>query len=156
MTRRDFFGLCTFFLLCGFVAAVSVLVTVPNVAGWYHGLHHPTFRPPDNLFAPIWTILYVLIAVSGWLVWSKVGFRAPVAMTLYGIQLVLNLAWPLLFFGGHHLGAALADSALLLAAIALTIAAFWRIEKIAAVLLVPYFLWVGFATALNAAIWRLN
>lgn len=156
MERQDFWALGAFFFLCAVIAVMGGAVTAPNVAEWYAGLNHPSFRPPDSLFAPVWTVLYILIAVSGWLVWRRVGFDPALPMLLYGIQLALNFAWSLIFFGGHRIGLALIDIVLLLVVIVLTIVSFWRIAKIAALLLVPYLLWVSFATALNAAVWRLN
>ena len=102
----------------------------------------------------MWTVLYLMIAVSGWLVWRAVGWRRE--LTLWTVQLLLNLAWTPLFFGADLVGWALAEIAVLWLAVAATIAVFWRVSRPAAWLLVPYLAWVSFATALNAGIWLMN
>ena len=145
------------------VAFVGVVFAVAAVGAqfppgeWYAGLERPSWNPPNWLFAPVWTVLYALIAVSGWLVVRRAGLaRAAPALIPYGVQLVLNGAWSWLFFGLERPGLALADILALLAAIAVTVALFWRIRPLAGALLVPYLLWVGFAAALNWQIWVLN
>ena len=110
---------------------------------------------PSWLFGPVWTVLYVMIAVSGWLVWRRAGWVRS-AHGMYAVQLVLNMLWSPLFFGAGLLGLAFADILLLAASIVATIVLFARVSRLAAVLLVPYLAWVGFASALNFAIWRLN
>jgi tryptophan-rich sensory protein len=137
-------------LAVGFLAS---LVTVPNIPSWYEGLHKPFFNPPNSVFAPVWTTLYVLMAVAAWRVWRKAGLRP---LGLYVLQLALNFAWSSIFFGAHAIGAALVEIALLFAAVVLTLRDFWRLDRIAGWLLVPYAAWVLFAGVLNAAIWRLN
>ena len=155
--RRDLVGLGGFVAVCLAVAAIGGRVTAQSVRTWYQTLHKPEFNPPDWVFAPVWTLLYVLIAVAGWRVWRRRGFGgAPVAIAAYATQLALNLAWSFIFFGGRMIGAALADILLLLAAIAITAALFRRIDRVAAWLLAPYGAWVAFAAALNYALWRLN
>ena len=144
------FALLAATLAVGFVAS---LVTVPNSPGWYAGLHKPSFNPPNWLFAPVWTALYVLMAVAAWRVWRKAGLRP---LGLYAMQLALNGAWSFIFFGAHAVGAALAEIALLLALVLTMTATFWRKDRLAGLLLLPYAVWVLFAAALNAAIWRLN
>ena len=144
------FALLAATLAVGFVAS---LVTVPNIAGWYAGLHKPSFNPPNGIFAPVWTALYVLMAIAAWRVWRKAG---PRSLGLYAMQLVLNGAWSFIFFGAHAVGAALAEIVLLLALVLATMASFWRKDRIAGLLFLPYAGWVLFAAALNAAIWRLN
>jgi len=137
-------------LAVGFLAS---LVTVPNIPGWYEGLHKPFFNPPNSVFAPVWTTLYVLMAVAAWRVWRKAGLRP---LGLYVLQLALNFAWSFIFFGAHAIGVALVEIALLFAAVVVTLRVFWRLDRIAGWLLVPYAAWVLFAGVLNAAIWRLN
>ncbi len=156
MTTRDIWGLAAFLAICLGIAAVTGFVTAPNVAGWYQELAKPSFNPPNSLFAPVWTLLYIMIAVSGWLIWRATGFGPDRPLVIYGLQLALNFAWSFIFFGAHMIGLALADIVLLLIVIGWNIVAFWRIEPIAGLLLVPYFFWVSFATALNAAIWDIN
>ncbi len=140
------------FLLLVFGAAALGALFKPGE--WHAALIKPSWNPPNWLFGPVWTVLYIMIGVSGWLVWQRAGLGA--AMGLYAVQLLLNAAWSWLFFGRHAIGLALVDIVVLLAAIVATIAAFWPISSVAAGLLVPYALWVAFATALNASIWRLN
>jgi len=135
------------------VGYLASLVTVPNIPGWYAGLHKPAFNPPNAVFAPVWTTLYVLMAVAAWRVWRKAGVRP---LGLYVVQLALNFAWSFIFFGAHAVGAALLEIALLFVAVAFTMRAFWRLDRVAGWLFVPYAAWVFFAGVLNAAIWRLN
>jgi tryptophan-rich sensory protein len=134
----------------GFVAS---LVTVPNIPVWYEDLNKPGFNPPNWIFAPVWTTLYVLMAIAAWRVWRKAGLRP---LGLYALQLVLNGAWSLIFFGAHAIGAALAEIVLLLALVLATMGSFWGKDRIAGLLFLPYAAWVLFAGLLNAAIWRLN
>lgn len=136
------------------VAAVAAFGAMFVPGPWYEALNKPEWTPPNWLFAPVWTTLYAMVAVSGWLVWQKAGFGP--AIVLYGWQLALNAAWSWLFFGRHLVGVALLDIVALLVSIIATIALFWPISRPAAILLVPYAAWVGFAAALNASIWRLN
>ena len=155
--RRDGLGLAAFLGLCLLVAALGGRVTAGSVASWYPSLQKPAFNPPAWVFAPVWTALYVMIAVAGWRVWRAYGLqRARLPMFVYAAQLVLNLAWSFLFFGLRSPGLALVDIVLLLAAIFANIALFRRIDAPAGWLLVPYAGWVCFATVLNFAIWRLN
>ena len=155
--RRDIVGLIAFLALCLGVSAIGGAVTATSVGGWYQTLHKPPFNPPDWLFAPVWTTLFVMMAVAGWLVWRRHGLRAARgALLLFGVQLALNLAWSLLFFGLRSVGAALVEVIVLLTAILATTVAFWRRDPLAGALFVPYAAWVAFATVLNAALWRLN
>jgi len=124
---------------------------------WYDGLAKPSFNPPDWIFAPVWTVLYVLMGLAAWRVWKRSGFRvAGPALALFVFQLGLNSLWSYLFFGAHRPGVALQEILLLEAAIVVTMLRFRRVDGIAARLLVPYLLWVGFAAVLNLRIWQLN
>jgi translocator protein len=124
---------------------------------WYERLKKPSWRPPNRLFAPVWTILYLMIAVSGWLVWRQAGFvGAALPLAVYALQLVLNAAWTPLFFGLHRPDLGFVDIVLVWLSIVAAIVLFVPISVAAAVLLVPYLVWVTFATALNFAVWRLN
>lgn len=140
------------------VGAVGGLATASSVTSWYPTLVKPSFNPPNAVFGPVWTTLYVLMALAAWRVWRRVGFggegRTPAV--LYGVQLALNLGWSLIFFGLRAPGAALAEIALLLAAVAATAAAFWRRDRLAGLMMAPYLAWIGFASVLNFEIWRLN
>lgn len=124
---------------------------------WYFQLRKPVWTPPGYLFGPVWTFLNAAMGVSAWLVWRKHGFRdARLALSLFGAQLVLNGAWTWIFFGLHAPGAAFLEIAVLWLLILATLIAFWRKQKVAAILLLPYLLWVGFASVLTFTIWQLN
>lgn len=155
--RRDSFGFIAFLVLCLAVAALGGAATASSVGNWYPTLAKPAFNPPNWIFAPVWTALYFMMAVAGWRVWRSDGLRrARWALTLFALQLALNLAWSILFFGMHSIGAALIEIVVLLLAILATALAFWRRDRAAGMLFVPYAAWVAFAAVLNAAIWRLN
>lgn len=144
-------------LSASFVAAGIGGFASINAAGFYGQLLQPTWAPPAWLFGPVWSVLFFLMGVSAWLVWRKHGFRgASAALTLYVSQLVANALWTWLFFAWRQGGLALVEIAVLWLLIAGTIVAFWRLHRVAAVLLVPYLGWVSFAAALNFALWRLN
>ena len=124
---------------------------------WYASLAKPRWNPPSWYFAPVWSALYVMMAVAAWMVWQRGGWsaqRRPLALFLG--QLALNALWTPLFFGGHGMGLALAEITLLWLAIAGTVGAFWAVNRKAAWLLVPYLAWVSFAAYLNFTLWRLN
>jgi tryptophan-rich sensory protein len=146
-----------------FVASVAVVAVTgsmftPSVdPAWYADLRKPSFNPPNWIFAPVWTVLYVLIAISPWLVWRRTHWTdGRRALTWWFAQLTLNAAWTPVFFGLHRVALALAIIACLLVAIAGTIFAFRRHHGFAAAMLLPYLAWVAFATMLNASIWWLN
>jgi benzodiazapine receptor len=143
--------------LCFGTEAAGGALTAAAVRDWYPTLAKPAWTPPSWVFGPVWTLLFALMAASAWLVWRRSGPRgAGVALGLFGAQLVLNAGWSLLFFALCSPGAALIEINVLWVAIAATIAAFARVSRAAALLLVPYLLWVGYATALNAAVWSMN
>jgi benzodiazapine receptor len=143
--------------VCFAAAAVGAMLTNPSVPGWYASLTKPSWNPPSWVFGPVWSLLYLLMGVSAWLVWLKAGFRAArVPLALFGVQLVLNMAWSALFFGLRSPGAALIEIVLLWGAILATMIAFWRRSAPAGWLMLPYLAWVTFAVALNLAIWNLN
>lgn len=146
----------------GAVAGVAILGGLFNpgrgaTREWYAQLDKPSFNPPDVVFAPVWTVLYVLIAISGYRVWmSEGGPERSRALALWAAQLTLNGIWSPLFFGAKKPALALGDILLMLAAIAAYTAAARKVDKTAAWLMSPYLAWVAFATLLNAAIVRLN
>jgi translocator protein len=145
------------FVAAAVVAAASGTLSSLDAAQQYATLVQPTWAPPPWLFGPVWTVLYALIAVSGWLVWRRAGWSgARPALTVFAVQLVLNALWTPLFFGAGLFGVAFAEILLLWASIVLTIVLFSRHSRLAAALLVPYLAWVSFAAALNFAIWTLN
>jgi benzodiazapine receptor len=134
------------------------LLTNPSIrSGWYDTLMKPFFTPPAWVFGPAWTILYLLMAVSAWLVWSE-QIRHPVRVPLviFFTQLVFNLLWSAIFFGARKPGWALVEIAILWILILFTVILFWRVSRLAALLLVPYAAWVLFAMVLNGAIWWMN
>ena len=124
---------------------------------WYAQINKPTWVPPNYIFGPVWTVLYIMMGVAAWLVWKQGGFSgtAP-ALTFFVIQLVLNAAWTWIFFGLYQPGLAFLEILVLWLAIVITIVAFWRVRPLAAGLLIPYLFWVSFASILNYSIWRLN
>jgi translocator protein len=146
------------FLLASFAAAaIGGFTTGSGVRDWYPPLNKPTWTPPSWLFGPVWTLLYLCIAVAGFLAWRKAGFAgAKWTMLLFALQLILNAAWSWIFFGLRQPGWAFVEITLLWLSILATMLALFRITPIAGVLFVPYLLWVTFAAGLNFAIWRLN
>jgi tryptophan-rich sensory protein len=153
---RQITGLAGFLILVGLAAMVGGWFTSTSVGTWYEQLDKPAFSPPDWVFGPVWTALYLAMAVAAWLVWRRQEGPKRVGLSLWGIQLVLNATWSALFFGLRAPGIALIELVALAVVIALTIAAFWRSSRPAAGLMAPYLAWVCFAGILNAAIWRLN
>jgi tryptophan-rich sensory protein len=145
----------------GAVVITSILgqiATYPNLAPWYAGLAKPPFNPPNVVFAPVWTTLYVLMAFALWRVlrMNERSSERRWAIILFFIQLALNAAWSWMFFGAHSPGLGLVNIVPQLFVIAATIAAFWRVDRVAAFCLVPLAAWVAFASLLNASIWWLN
>lgn len=135
-------------------AATGVFVSTGD---WYAGLVKPSWNPPGWLFGPVWTLLYAMMAIAAWQVWREGGWGAQRrALGLYLFQWVLNALWTPLFFGLHRPGLAFVEILALNVAVLGTLAAFWRVRRLAGVLLVPYALWVAFAAVLNFTIWRLN
>ncbi|WP_293868836.1 TspO/MBR family protein [uncultured Alsobacter sp.] len=152
MSFTDGLGLAGFVVAC-VLAASSGAIFRPGT--WYDSLRKPSWRPPNWLFGPAWTVLYILIAVAGWMVWKKAGL-VSVPIAIYAVQLVLNATWSGLFFGMRRMDLAFAELVLLWLSIAATIWTFQPVDQTAAWLLVPYLCWVTFAGALNFTVWRLN
>ncbi len=140
--------------VCFGAAGIGGLATAPNIPTWYAGLVKPAWTPPGWIFGPVWSFLYLSMAVAAWLVWRRGNALVP--LTLFAIQLAFNAAWSWLFFGLHSPCAALIDVVLLWVAISATLLVFWFRSTIAGLLFVPYLAWVSFAAVLNFAIWRLN
>lgn len=137
---------------------IGAIFTAPAIPTWYAGLTMPAFSPPSWVFGPVWTVLYILMGIALYLVWSK-GLRhknVQVATAIFGVQLVLNVLWSFVFFGMQAPFFALIGILFLWTAILMTIVFFDRVSVPAAVLLVPYFLWVSFAAYLNYGIYALN
>ncbi|HLL14257.1 MAG TPA: TspO/MBR family protein [Pyrinomonadaceae bacterium] len=142
--------------VCFAAAVVGSLYTTPAIPTWYASLQKPAWNPPNWVFGPAWTLLYLMMAVAVWLVWRERGLTAGVALTLFAVQLILNAFWSVIFFGWRRPDLALVEIFFLWAAIFATMLAFWRISQFAAWLMWPYLLWVTFAGFLNLAIWKLN
>ena len=140
-------------VLCQAAGGLGALATSP---AWYRELARPSWAPPPWLFGPVWLTLYTAMAIAAWLVWRGPSATARTrALGLFALQLALNAAWSPVFFGLRSLAGGLIVIVAMLVAIAATIVAFWPRSRLAAWLLVPYLAWVGFATALNAALWWL-
>lgn len=144
-----------------FVQFIGNLATMPELQGWYATQNHPFWTPPNWVFGPVWTILYILIALSGWLLWNGIAgtarekVRQP-ALRFYFIQLFLNFIWSPLFFKFHLLEIALIDISVMIIFVALTIKRLMPVNRTAAYLLVPYLLWIIYAMTLNAGFVYLN
>jgi benzodiazapine receptor len=145
-------------VLCMLAGFIGSIFTTPKIGGWYAGIAKPSFNPPNWLFGPVWTALYMMMAIALYLVWRK-GLAAKgvkVALAVFIVQLALNTLWSYAFFGAQSPLAGLVVIVALWSMIAASIAAFAPISRAAAVLLVPYILWVSFASILNASIYFLN
>ena len=154
---RTVLGLLAFVAAVLAVAALSGLSVAQAVPDWYGTLNKPSWTPPAWLFGPVWTVLYLMMAIAAWLVWNRQGLAgAGVPLGLFAVQLALNAAWSPVFFGLHAVGWGFGVIMALWVAVLATQVAFWRVVPMAGWLLVPYQLWITFAGALNLAIWHLN
>jgi translocator protein len=147
--------LLVFLIVTLAVGAAASIFTEPNIDPWYAGLIRPGFAPPNWLFAPVWTALYILMAVAAFRVWRVSGTRS-LEIIVYAVQLALNFAWSAIFFAAHQIGFAFAEICLLLIAILATAVLFWRRDRLAGLLFLPYLGWASFAAVLNHAFWALN
>lgn len=160
MARQSFktqaLGLVSW-LVATLAAGGTGAIASSRADAFYGQLSQPSWAPPAWVFGPVWSALYLLMAVAAWLVWRKCGFRgARVALWLFIIQLIANALWTWLFFVLHRGALAVAEIAVLWLLIAATLLTFWRLHLVAAILLAPYLAWVSFASALTIALWRLN
>lgn len=159
-TARDLSALMSTVGLIGFVLLVLAVASTGAMykpGAWYEALAKPDWTPPNWLFPIAWTLLYLMIALAGWLVWRAVGFSgASLPFLLYFAQLALNAAWSWLFFGLHRMDLALVDMAALWLTILANIFAFYAVRPGAGYLLIPYLVWVTYAAALNVAVWHMN
>lgn len=158
MTLKNFFTLLGLIVMCQLAGLIGTLATKDAIPNWYAGLIKPVLNPPSWLFGPVWTLLYTLMGIALYLVIRKHWYRKEVKVAVYvfAVQLFLNAFWSPVFFGAKETGIALVIISLMWVSIVATIIAFYKVRKSAAYLLVPYLLWVSFATYLNFAIWRLN
>jgi tryptophan-rich sensory protein len=157
MNRGDWLGFVIAFLLCFAVAAIGGYITAPEIPHWYSGLKTSSLNPPGYVFGPVWTCLYAMMALAAGLIWRKRGSsRIAVPLVCFCVQLALNLGWSILFFGLHRIGSALTEILVLDVSIVITLAALWRVDRTAGLLLVPYLAWSLFASYLCWQVWALN
>lgn len=149
-------GLVVWLGLCYAAAAIGAIASA-DAPAFYAQLTKPDWAPPAKVFGPVWSTLYTLMGIAAWLVWREgPSQRVKAALTLFVVQLGVNALWSWLFFAWHMGGFAFVEVVLLALLIASTIVLFWRVRRVAGVLLVPYLLWVSFASALTLALWRAN
>lgn len=155
---RSYLKLFVSVLVCLLAGGLGTIFTINAIPTWYAGLSKPSFSPPNYLFGPVWTVLYILMGVSLFLIWKR-GFKTKKvrdAIYVFGIQLFLNAIWSPIFFGAKNLGLAFVVIIAMWFYIVKTIKLFAKIDKTASYLLYPYIAWVSFATILNFSIWFLN
>lgn len=153
----DLLALAVLVGICLLIGALGAAVTATSVSTWYTGIAKPSFNPPNAVFGPVWTLLYILMAIAAWRVWRSAGgdaARRPLAV--FALQLAINLGWSVAFFGLREIGLAVVVILALDLAVLATFMLFRRLDRLAAWLLAPYLAWIAFATVLNVAIWRLN
>jgi len=151
------FSLFFWIVLCLTVGFLSGRWTAAEIPAWYRTLQRPAIAPRNWVFAPVWTTLYILMAVAAWLVWQSTPSRLrTVGLFLFLLQLALNFAWSLIFFRFHAIGAAFVEVLALWATVGASVLIFARVSPTAAWLLAPYLAWVTFAAILNGLFWRLN
>ncbi len=158
MDKNKFVKFIAAILICQLVGIIGSIFTVSAISGWYATIQKPLFNPPNWLFAPVWTTLFLLMGISLYLVWEKGLEKKEVklAVSVFGVQLALNILWSFLFFGLQNPFLAFIEIVLLWIAILATTILFYGISKKAGLLLIPYLLWVSFAAFLNYSIWILN
>ena len=156
--RVEIAKLVSSIILCQLAGMTGRIFTKPAILSWYVSLKKPFFTPPDWVFVPVWIILYTLMGLAAFLVWRKGCHqkRNRSALILFGGQLILNALWSFMFFGLRSPLAGLIEISILSVAILLTIQSFLQISRVAGLLLIPYFLWVAFASGLNLSVWVLN
>lgn len=158
MKKFNFLLLVVAVSVCLAAGMIGSFFTTPNIATWYAGINKPDFNPPNWIFGPVWTTLYILMGISLYFVlqkgWKKI--QAKIAITVFGIQLALNSIWSILFFGLGSPFLAFVEIIFLWIAIAASIYLFYKIDKRAAYLLIPYICWVSFAAFLTYTIWIIN
>jgi benzodiazapine receptor len=154
--QRQILGLIGWLVVSFAATAVGALASI-QAKSFYGQLAQPAWAPPPWLFGPVWTVLYALMAIAAWLVWRSGGFQTNrIALSFFLVQLTLNALWTWFFFAWHRGALAFAEIALLWVLIVVTLVFFWRVRPLAGALLIPYLLWVGFASVLNYALWQLN
>ena len=158
MNKKDFLKLITAIAVSQAAGLVGTIFTLPSIPTWYASLEKPALTPPSWVFGPVWTGLFLLMGIAAFLIWknSTQNKGVKIALGIFMLQLVLNTLWSFLFFGLQDPWLALIEIACLWAAILVTLVLFYKIKPAAGLLLIPYLLWVSFATYLNYSIWILN
>jgi benzodiazapine receptor len=159
MTKFNLLKLIFSILICQAAGIIGSFFTTSSISSWYSTINKPSFNPPNWIFGPVWISLYIMMGISLYLVWQKSGLQGisiKKAIIFFGIQLALNSLWSIIFFGAHSPMAAFFEIIVLWVFILLTLLEFQKISSPAGWLLVPYLLWVTFASILNFSIWRLN
>lgn len=155
-TRTQALGLAGWLGLV-LVAAAAGAIASADAASFYAQLNRPAWAPPASAFGPVWSVLYLLMGLAAWLVWREQGTpRRAAALTVFVVQLGANALWSWLFFAWRNGALAFADVLVLLALIVVTAALFWRVRRLAGVLMLPYIAWVCLASALTWSVWRNN
>ena len=153
----EIISLIVFLIVCLSVSGVGGAITATSVDTWYQALEKPAFNPPDWVFAPVWTALYLFMGVAAWRIWRFRALKtARIALVVFGFQLCLNVGWSFLFFGLQQINFALVEIVILLFVIISNMFLFWRLDRFAGLLFVPYVAWVSYATILNASLSFLN
>jgi translocator protein len=152
---RLWIGLVVFLVLCFGVNGLGGLITYPNIAVWYKNLSKPDWTPPNWVFAPVWNLIFLLTAISAWLVWRRRGVAGAWVWTFLA-QLGFNLLWSVVFFGLRRPDQALIVILLLWVSVAAMVVIFWRVRPVAGLMILPYLAWVTYATPLNFALWQMN
>jgi tryptophan-rich sensory protein len=154
--QHQVIGLVVWFIISFSASAVGAIASF-QAKSFYGSLIQPAWAPPAWLFGPVWTLLYAMMAIAAWLVWRRGGFKSnQLAISLFFMQLILNGLWSWMFFAWNLGALSLVNITMLWMMIVMNVMAFWRVDKIAGALLVPYLLWVSFAAVLNHSMWQLN
>jgi len=157
MFKKHLFPLLISIIIALSAGFIGSFFTTPSIASWYAFINKPSFSPPNWLFAPAWTLLYILMGIAAFLIWQKRDYpQTKPALMFYGLQLILNTLWSIIFFGMKNLGLAFLEIIFLWLFILITLIKFYKINKTAGLLFVPYLAWVSFALILNYAVWMLN
>lgn len=158
MRKKDLIKLIVSLLVCQLAGLVGSFFTAPSIPVWYASLNKPSFTPPNEVFSPVWIALFVLMGISLYLIWRK-PLKEPqvkIALLIFFVQLALNTLWSIIFFGLKSPFLAFIEIIILWMVIFLTIMKFFKVSKLAGILLIPYILWVSFAAVLNFFLWSLN
>lgn len=153
--KKQFLGLIGWLALAFVAAAIGAVASI-RAAEFYQTLVRPSWAPPGALFGPVWSVLYLMMGIASWLVWRERGVNTGRALALYTVQLAMNALWSWLFFAWKQGQWAFIEILILWLLIVATVAAFWRIRRLAGLLLIPYLLWVSFASILAYTVWKLN